>query len=287
MQGAFETHEVDDHAVAASDAPEANKRSRLDAVPNNAPWKNLLPANDKETQQRMQAHRESVAKYTAATDEQRKQIPRVSPYPESPDAIFPGTPCYRINVNGNYVYVFVIDSESDAFTVGWDGKPRPQQAGYWIVPHFIYRDANDVEECKKRWQKVYDENASIVRRSAPLPPPNKTDFTSATDQHDCYYSPAVDNQANPPPMKDPLYNAPFNTNPKCTKHIVLPFPYNQNKSEYPQRAKPTLVAIPSNQRKKDQPHRTHFDPHPSLLEVIPPSYSGRGDRLDRHGHKKL
>jgi hypothetical protein len=91
MQGAFETHEVDDHAVAASDAPEVNKRSRLDAVPNNAPWKNLLPANDKETQQRMQAHRESVAKYTAATDEQRKQIPRVSPYPESPDAIFPGT----------------------------------------------------------------------------------------------------------------------------------------------------------------------------------------------------
>ena len=269
MQGAFETQEDDKSTTPARD----EKRSRLEAVPNNAPWKNLLPSNDKETLQRMRVHRENVAKFTAATDEQRKQIPRVSPYPESPDAIFPGTPCYRMNVDGSYVYIFVIDPESPSYLEGWDGKPRAQKAGYWIVPHFIYRDYNDVEARKKRWNVMYDENASSSR--AAIEPPDKTDFTNKTNEpNDCYYSPASDNTADPPPIKDPLFARPFNQNPKFRERLVKPYPYNQNKSEYPQRTKPTLVAIPKNQQQANE-NRTHFPPHASLLEVIPPGYKGR------------
>ena len=276
MQGAFDTHiaaDDDNSPHSPGRDTDANKRSRLEAVPNNAPWKNLLPANDKDTLQRMRIHRESVAKYTAATDEQRKQIPRVSPYPESPDAIFPGTPCYKINVNGNYVYIFVIDPDSPAYNAAWDGKPRQQQAGYWIVPHFIYRDYNDVEQRKTQWKKVFDD---VARRSALLPP-DKTDYVDGGNANLCYYSPGVnnDNGVDPPPIKDPLFAAPFNNNPSFAAHkFVKPFPYNQNKSEYPQRTKPTLVAIPKNQQQAND-NRTHFNPHASLLEVIPPSYKGR------------
>ena len=100
MQGTFE---VDGEKGEA-------KRSRLDAVANNAPWRNLLPANDKATLERMRDHRDREAKYTALTPEQQKQVPRVSPYPETPDGVFPGTPCYRVAVGGRYVYVFVLDS---------------------------------------------------------------------------------------------------------------------------------------------------------------------------------
>ena len=274
MQGAFETHVEALMEEDGNSTPPARdeKRSRLEAVPNNAPWKNLLPANDKDTQQRMRMHRENVAKYTAATDEQRKQIPRVSPYPESPDAIFPGTPCYRMNVNGSYVYIFVIDTESPAYTGFWDGRPRVQQSGYWIVPHFIYRDYNDVEKRKKQWKKVYDDAAKNLKD-----PPPKTDYEDGADSNLCYYSPGVDNDSDetPPPIKDPLFSTPFNKNPLFFQNtFIKPYPYNQNKSEYPQRTKPTLVEIPKNQQRAND-NRTHFNPHASLLEVIPPSYKGK------------
>jgi hypothetical protein len=120
MQGVFENGEDG----------EVTKRTRLDAVANNAPWRNLLPSNSKETLQRMRDHREREVKYDALTTEQKKQVPRVNPYPETPDAVFPGTPCYRMTVQGKYVYVFVLDPSGR-----WDGKYRAQSVAYWIVPH--------------------------------------------------------------------------------------------------------------------------------------------------------
>jgi hypothetical protein len=52
MQGTFEADE--------GSKGEA-KRSRLDAVANNAPWRNLLPGNDKATMERMRDHRDREA----------------------------------------------------------------------------------------------------------------------------------------------------------------------------------------------------------------------------------
>ena len=293
MQGDFDVSpdsNESNHCIA--DYTTDPKRSRLDAVANNAPWKNLLPANDKETQQRMRRHQEEVAKYSVLTSDQRKQVPRVSPYPESPDRVFPGTPCYRMTVNGEYIYVFVIDPASPGYGEAWDGRPRPQQQGYWIVPHFIYRDPDDVEARKERWKKEYDRCAKADPAELP---PSKTDYTDndSGTPNDCYYSPGVDNEEDgisPPPIKDPLFTAPFNTNASYDKPLVKPYPYNQNKTEYPVRTKPTLVPIASARGADDdgggrrrqrravaEPDKVkqYHDPHKSLLDVIKPSYRGR------------
>ncbi len=48
-------------------------------------------------------------------------MPRVSPYPETPDWVFPGTPCYRVAAGGEYVYVFVLDPASVGYPRGWGG----------------------------------------------------------------------------------------------------------------------------------------------------------------------
>lgn len=95
MQGTFEDNE-DIEEGEESDAP---KHPRLDAMAN-VPWRNLAPANDRETQQRMREHHGQEAKYMALTDDKREYVPKVSPYPEGPDAVFPGTPCYKVTVNG-------------------------------------------------------------------------------------------------------------------------------------------------------------------------------------------
>jgi hypothetical protein len=250
--------------------PQEAKRTRLDAVANNAPWKNLLPANDKETVQMMRRHQEEQAKYTALTPGQQKMVPRVFPYPESPDRVFPGTPCYRVTLNGNYIYVFVLDADSPEYPKDWDGKPRPQSRGYWIVPHFIYRDPDDVNTRKLKWQAEYDQNA---KNNAP--PPKKTDYGDVN--HDCYYSPGVPNDANPPAIPDPLFKKPFNTNPDLLvggvdSVEVKPYPYNQNKNEFPVRTKPTLVAKAA---ARGGGMAQYHEPHPSLLDVLLPSYLGR------------
>lgn len=262
MQGTFE---VDGEKGEA-------KRSRLDAVANNAPWRNLLPANDKATLERMRDHRDREAKYTALTPEQQKQVPRVSPYPETPDGVFPGTPCYRVAVGGRYVYVFVLDPASVGYPEDWDGEYRLQSGSYWIVPHFIYRDAKSVEERKTQWKQEYDHRAAAGEE-----PPSKTDYTresdGSNDEHQSYYAPGSNNpNTSAPGIADPLFSEPFNENPDYDVHRrVVPYPYEQNRSEYPQRPNPTLVKIDG----PDVQGKTHHDPHASLLETIPPHNTGR------------
>ena len=100
------------------------KRSRLDAM-NNVPWRNLEPANDRDTERRMQEHKEREWRYDAMTDRQKEMKPRVAPYPETPDRVFPGVPCYKLLVDGVYRYVFVLSPDG-----GWDGEVRAQTRPY-------------------------------------------------------------------------------------------------------------------------------------------------------------
>ena len=278
MQGEFDQPENED-----TEPEGVPKRSRLDAVANNAPWKNLLPANDKDTLQRMRRHREEEVKYSALNEEQKRQAPRVFPYPETPDAVFPGTPCYRITVDGKYIYVFVLEP-AVRYKTAWDGRQRPQQQGYWIVPHFIYRNPKDVIENKDRWKQAYERYVKDKK-----PPPDKTDYeddpktTKNSSNHYCYYAPAVNNEENDadkvPPIEDPLFTPPFNNNSRFKdRHMVGPFPYNQNKNEFPVRTKPTLVPIiPEGRGARDGARgvKQFHDPHPSELDIIPPRYRGR------------
>lgn len=136
MQGTFEPEPSD-------------KRARLDAMAN-VPWSNLEPANDKATQRQMSRHHAMERVYQSATDAHKPMMPRVSPYPETPDAVFPGCPCYRLVVEGVTRLVFVVDPASKDFPAGWDGKVRPQSSARWIVPHFIYRREEDVRLAKNR-----------------------------------------------------------------------------------------------------------------------------------------
>ena len=266
MQGDFDS--PGDKSIEQPAA--ATKRSRLDAVANNAPWENLMPANDKDTLQRMRRHQEEVAKYSALTEAQRRQVPSVSPYPETPDKVFPGTPCYRITVNGEYVYVFVLEPGTEREV--WHGEPRTQSKGYWIVPHFIYRDPNDVETRRKVWQDEYDRSQKEDPKEEP---PNKIDFKAGDVQHACYYSPAENNTSteNPPEIDDPLFTITFNNNPTvdADQQKAFPFPYNQNKDEYPVRPAPKLMKKDNNDNRGPL---GYHDPHTSLLTVIPPHYKG-------------
>ena len=103
----------------------------------NVPWRNLAPANDRETQQRMREQHGQEAKYMALTDDKKEYVPKVSPYPEGPDAFFPGTPCYKVTVNGSVRHIFVLDPGSPGYPLNWDGQCRTQSSARWIVPHFI------------------------------------------------------------------------------------------------------------------------------------------------------
>ena len=277
MQGVFENESMESGSLLLSTAAsEGNKRTRLDAVANNAPWRNLLPANNKETLQAMRQHREKEAEYGALTNEQKKQVPGVNPYPETPDAVFPGTPCYRMTVQGKYVYVFVLDPASTAYPSDWDGKYRKQSTGYWIVPHFIYRDAKTVRERKEQWKAEYDRCAA-----ASSAPPEKIKYKTADGSDHTYFAEATDNvlASSAPKIKNPLFSLPFNNNTGSPK-FVTPFPYDQNKSEYPQRPKPNLVPVAGGIGAAGDSHvvaggKLYHYPHESLLDTITPRITGR------------
>ena len=139
----------------------------------NVPWANLAPANDLHTQRMMAEHRQREVKYNVLTPNQKLFRPRVNPYPEAPDAVFPGTPCYRILTNGVSRFVFVLDKSMNSYPGGWDGTPKHQSVSWWIVPHFIYRNEEDVRNNKERWMRVYTMHA--MNNQAP---PDKFDFDS-------------------------------------------------------------------------------------------------------------
>jgi hypothetical protein len=111
-------------------------------------------------------------------------VPRVSPYPETPDGVFPGTPCYRVAAGGKYVYVFVLDPASVGYPEEWDGKYKQQRASYWIVPHFIYRDANKVEELKKsgRRSTTTRQRKMRNRQAKPITPARVTEAMKITNR---------------------------------------------------------------------------------------------------------
>ena len=226
------------------------KRTRLGAIAN-VPWRNLAPANDRQTQQQMNYHWGQQAKYSSLIDEDKQYIPKVSPYPEGPDTVFPGTPCYKINVNGRSRYVFVLDPAGNGFPVGWDGKCRPQTAARWIVPHFIYRDEVLVNLFKNRWMQAYTINTgngvapgakdSYDSTIAGMTAPGPLDPILRPD--DSYYVGGVDNtSAAAPAIPDPVLSPPFNTNLRLhANNMIRPFPYKQDASLFPQRTAPPPV----------------------------------------------
>ena len=193
-------------------------------------WKNLGPANDKQTQDRMARHYAMERTYEGYNDNMKRIRPKVAPYPETPDQITPGCPCYKIMVGGVSRFVFVIDPASPDYTPGWDGRCRvqPETADRWVVPHFIYRPGDQVSQAKARYKRVYE-----MRAQAGQPPEPKEDFDStiiaahyaalvppvplppeycvAADcvAHDSYYVYGVDN-VGPPAVQDPLFDPAFN-----------------------------------------------------------------------------
>lgn len=291
MQGTFETHPSDrnEHNTLVNieemiEPPENNRASRMytDAIEAseqvsssantlpkrvrlgtiaNVPWNSLAPENDKATQQRMRDHRIQQAKYESLTDDRKQYIPKVNPYPEAPDCVFPGTPCYKIMVNGVNKTVFVIDPASPGYDRNWDGNCRHQSTAWWIVPHFIFRDENTVALAKSRWMTVYDLNTR-----AGIAPEGKTDYDSRIlaaplpagapafppgvvgpgMQNDCYYVEGVTNpDANAPTIEDPLFSLTFNTNPLYAGgRQIRPFPYQQDSNIFPQRPAPPPVFRP-------------------------------------------
>ena len=232
----------------------APKRSRLGAnldAMANVPWRNLAPANDRQTQQLMRDHWTQQAKYTSMVEEDREYIPKVSPYPEGPDTVFPGTPCYKISVNGRTRHVFVLDPSSNGYPAGWDGQCRPQTAARWIVPHFIYRDEGMVSLFKKRWTQVYTYNT--INRIA-LPPKDIYNSTLAglpvpvageplLIADDSYYVAGVNNHSPAAPViPDPVLSPPFNTNGRLNvNNMIRPYPYHQDAALFPQRIAPPPV----------------------------------------------
>ena len=172
MQGTF----------AREDAEEA-----LGAVAN-VPWnQHLVPENDRDTQKRMRHHREKEARWNALSMGQRGRKPRVLPYPETPDRVMPGTPCYRVRVGNGYRFVFVVDT-LDVLTTrlmalggaaAWDGTARQQSRAYWIVPHFIYREEAQVTLHRDNWSQYYEY---VARHRAGVRCKDRTDFDSAAMQ---------------------------------------------------------------------------------------------------------
>ena len=120
MQGTFEPEddetetELEEHCEPGrgQEIHPESKRVRLDAIAN-VPWRNLAPANDRETQQRMREHWGQEIKYSSLTEDKKSFIPKVSPYPEGPDTVFPGTPCYKINVDGRVRHMDTSTTSSD------------------------------------------------------------------------------------------------------------------------------------------------------------------------------
>lgn len=269
----------EEEGEAGSETEGEGSGVHLDAI-SNVPWNDhLVPANDRDTQKRMRRHREKEARYNALSAAQRARKPRVLPYPETPDRVFPGTPCYRIATGtGGYSFVFVVDTTDPlvmalfpppaAGAAPWDGTARQQSKAYWIVPHFIYRDEVLVNTHRQQWRLVYD---LIVRNPAwGFHVPSKFNFDSRHTRwpgaavlppelragvptlahHDSYYVPGVPNNVAAPPIKDPLFCAPFNsrrnipfTAPRqpCATYTIIPYPYNQPSPPFPQRPDPPIV----------------------------------------------
>ena len=261
MQGTFENLDENEESEENGENEETNtgspKRPRLDAMAN-VPWRSLAPSNDRETQQRMRDHYGQEAKYDSLMEDKKVYVPKVSPYPEGPDAVFPGTPCYKLTVNGRLRHVFVLDPGSPGYDDTWDGQCRPQTAARWIVPHFIYRDALMVSVYKNMWKQVYTYNSTQIPL---LNPPQKDMYDSRAmavimpalpgaaivyDQFESYYVRGVPN-GNPaaPSIEDPLLKAPFNSNLKFVGYTsIKPFPYHQDPGVFPQKVAPTPVYRP-------------------------------------------
>ena len=188
----------------------------LDAVAN-VPWADRLNReNDRDTQRRMRHHKEKEVRYNALDDRMKALKPRVMPYPEAPDRVFPGTVFFRLRIDEGLRYVFVIDLTDSLigslYVHNWNGNIRPQARGYWIVPHFIYRNEADVRMHKENWKNAYED---AVQNGRGLP--QKFNFDSSNlnlpggQLHDSYYVPGTPNPGpgNPPSVKDPLFSEPF------------------------------------------------------------------------------
>ena len=279
---------------------EAGSLDRLGAVAN-VPWNDhLVPDNDRDTQKRMRHHREKEARYNALSDVQKARKPRVLPYPETPDRVTPGTPCYRIMVGGAYRFVFVIDTTDPLMAMpGWDGRARPQSRPYWIVPHFIYRREEAVRIHRENWRQYYE----YCTRNNRLPMRPKTDFDSNTMQpvvpiagalpvpnpipvvnrnaHDSYYVPGEPNpNANAPAVLDPLFRPPFNNRANipfqliptpAANYDIRPYPYNQPGPPFPQQADPPNIPPPP-PPPGGVPALVPIPPN--MLEALPPTYMG-------------
>ena len=250
MESIPETDEFDD---VSSDEPDL-KHPRLTAMAN-VPWRSLAPANDRETQQRMREHHTQEAKYMALTDDKKAYVPKVSPYPEGPDAVFPGTSCYKITLTGLIRHIFVLVPGGPGYDLGWTGQCRVQSAARWIVPYFIYRNEVLVNLFKDRWRQVYTLNSTLP---VPIAPPRKDLYNSTVlpplpagapyplRPQDSYYVGGVTNPiVAAPSIEDPVISPPFNNNPIFVTHnMIRPFPYNQDPGVFPQRMAPPPVYAP-------------------------------------------
>ena len=288
----------------------------LDAIAN-VPWADRLNReNDRDTQRRMRQHREREARYNALDDRMKAIRPRVMPYPEAPDRVFPGTVYFRMRVGLDLRYVFVVDMTDELvrglFNPNWQ-RPfvRGQTKGYWIVPHFIYRDEAAVTLHKDNWKKAYEH---AVQNGGALPEKFIFDSSLAAlnlpngQVNDCYYVPGISNngQGNPPPIKDPIFSEPFvnfatlpnlpNVPPPPVAgaappgilvpppiplgtYTIKPFPYDQPSPPFPQRVDPPRVDPPAPAAPAPAGGAPAPPPaplvHPDLLTVSPPTYQGR------------
>lgn len=307
MQGTFEVAPRDSADGEEGDVGREHengrvRKSHLDAI-SNVQWdRQLQPSNDRETQRRMMEHRERESRFNALNPNQAAIKPKVTPYPNSPDRVFPGTPCYRMLINGVFRYIFVIDLKdplkSALYPAAWDGSVRAQSLPYWIVPHFIYRNENDVTACKNRWKLAYD-----LRRFAGQPPPQKFAFDSRRATlaaipgavipawygagmgfiDDSFYDTGRDNiilGVAVPAIKDPLFSLPFNPNVNLPRgggvmagHVIHPYPYNQPGRNFPQQPDPPPPPPPAPAPPGGAVPAVPL-PHQSELEALPPTYQG-------------
>ena len=327
MQGTFESHpdnldiQARETADNESDAQEdmgqhqgaarkkAARKSHLDAI-SNVPWETqLLPSNDRATQRRMVDHREREVRYNTLNDTQVTFKPKVTPYPNSPDRVFPGTPCYRMLVNGTFKFIFIIDLKDqlkkELYPAAWNGVARPQSLSYWVVPHFIYRKEAEVTNNKNRWKMAYE-----IMTGAGRQPPNKKKYDSRYNtlrgyaggvpimarnnyiagygfQFESYYTLGQDNPMTgiaaaetAPVIKDPLFSPPFFTEVNLPPHgnvaadtyRVIPYPYNQPDRNFPQQPDPPRQnpAPPA----PGGPAAAIVLPHESELKALDPTYEG-------------